>query len=515
MSIIFGPGVGKAPFNSPPDALPDSTPADVNPVVFQAVPNQSGNQTEWRDVNGALLAAIDINGNYTGGSSATSVILAPGSSARNTIQATGDFVGLVNKARTAQTADLQRWVSSGGVVLSRVAVGGGFSVPSITSHSAAAGANSEEFGAGAVTSSTGALAVGAAASATTGNTTALGAAAVAVGQATAVGQSASATALGATAIGQAARAIDTFATALGIAAHADASQSIAIGNGSQALFGTSVALGITAVTTAANQVVIGANDFAYTDAYLGSGVTDPTPSGVVLNATGGSGANVAGASFTLAGGKSTGSAKGGDLLFQTSPAGGAGSGLNALATLLQLTGDNKAAFFAATPIAQQANTADLKDTICGFGFQVNSGASPLNLDGGTLTAGDVIGAPMGGVVTLCQAFTPAGTGADVAEIVVPFSPRDGTTSVTWNVRRIDFRVQTAGGAPSVRVEKSTAAGAFSAATVGDVTLGSGDFEGSNTSSLGTVASGNKLRFNVLTLATAQNWTVEVTLGATT
>jgi hypothetical protein len=172
-------------------------------------------------------------------------------------------------------------------------------------------------------------------------------------------------------------------------------------------------------------------------------------------------------------------------------------------------------FLGATSLARQANTADLKDAFCGFGFQTDGGASPLDLDGGTLTAGDVVGAPMGCVVTLCAAFTPSGTGADTAEVVVPYSPRDGTTSVTWNVRRIDFRVQTAGGAPAVTVEKSTAAGAFSAATVGTVTLGSGAFEGSNTTSLGTVASGNKLRFNVGTLATAQNWTIQVELGATT
>jgi hypothetical protein len=121
--------------------------------------------------------------------------------------------------------------------------------------------------------------------------------------------------------------------------------------------------------------------------------------------------------------------------------------------------------------------------------------------------------PAGGVLVLCAAFTPAGAGADTAEFVVPYSPRDGTTSVTWNVRRIDFRVNAAGGAPAITVEKSTAAGAFSATTVGTVTLGSGAFEGSVTAALGTTASGDKLRFNVGTLATATGWTIEVTLGA--
>jgi len=113
---------------------------------------------------------------------------------------------------------------------------------------------------------------------------------------------------------------------------------------------------------------------------------------------------------------------------------------------------------------------------------------------------------------LCAGFTPSTTGADGAEIPVPYDV-DGTTSVTWNVKRISLRVGTAGGAPSVTIEKSTVVGGFSAAAVGTVTLGSGDNEGSATAALGTVASGNKLRFNVVTLATAQNWTVIVELSS--
>jgi hypothetical protein len=129
---------------------------------------------------------------------------------------------------------------------------------------------------------------------------------------------------------------------------------------------------------------------------------------------------------------------------------------------------------------------------------------------GTLPAG---AAAKGALLTLCAGFIPAGTGADVAELVVPYDSKDGTTSIVWNVRRIDFRVQTAGGAPSVTVEKSTVATAFVATAVGTVTLASGAYEGSVTASLGTVASGNKIRMNVITLATATNWTVEVLLGA--
>jgi hypothetical protein len=114
-------------------------------------------------------------------------------------------------------------------------------------------------------------------------------------------------------------------------------------------------------------------------------------------------------------------------------------------------------------------------------------------------------------VVLCSGTTPQVTGGDVGEIEVPFAA-DGVTSITWNVKRIFFRVGTASGAPAVTVEKSTGTGAFSAAAVGTVTLASAANEGSVTASLGTVASGNKLRFNVGTLTSALNWTIIVELA---
>src|SRR5207247_4401622 len=113
----------------------------------------------------------------------------------------------------------------------------------------------------------------------------------------------------------------------------------------------------------------------------------------------------------------------------------------------------KIAFYNSSPIAQQANTTDLRTAIINLGFIATGGATPLNLNGGTLTAADVIGSPIGRVLVLCSAFTPAATGADTAEFVVPYDSRDRTTSVTWNVHRINFRVGTAGGAPDVPVEK--------------------------------------------------------------
>ena len=116
-------------------------------------------------------------------------------------------------------------------------------------------------------------------------------------------------------------------------------------------------------------------------------------------------------------------------------------------------------------------------------------------------------------IILCSGFTPAGTGADVAEFEIPYNPDDGTTSITWAVKRISLRVSAAGGAPAVTVEKYTGTGAFSATTVGTVTLGSGASEGSKTDSFTTASltSGDKVRFNVGALGSATGWTVALML----
>jgi hypothetical protein len=114
------------------------------------------------------------------------------------------------------------------------------------------------------------------------------------------------------------------------------------------------------------------------------------------------------------------------------------------------------------------------------------------------------------VLVLCAAHTPSGTGADTAEFVVPYSPDDGTTSLTYNLRRATLRVNVAGGAPVAVLEKSTVAGAFSASTLGTLTMPSGDYQVSITSfAIGTVASGDKVRFNVSALGTATGWTIEL------
>jgi hypothetical protein len=114
---------------------------------------------------------------------------------------------------------------------------------------------------------------------------------------------------------------------------------------------------------------------------------------------------------------------------------------------------------------------------------------------------------------LCVGFTPTTTGADSAEVGVPYAA-DGTTTVTWTVRRMDVIVRVAGGAPAVTIEKYTGTGAFVGTTVGTVTLSGGANVGSITGGFGTttLVSGDRLRMNIGALGTATEWTVWLQLG---
>ena len=89
---------------------------------------------------------------------------------------------------------------------------------------------------------------------------------------------------------------------------------------------TSMVFQTTASSTLADRFTIH-SDGTY---YFGNGLTASSPFNVVVNATGGSGTNVAGASLTIAAGKSTGNAVPADIIFQTSVAGSSGTTLQSL-----------------------------------------------------------------------------------------------------------------------------------------------------------------------------------------
>jgi len=126
MSIIFGPGVGNPPLNTPPDTLPDSTPNDRLPVVVQLVPGQTGNLLEFRDTAGVVLSFIDSSGDFSGLAPVGAVTLTPATTARNTIQPTVDNAEcLVLKAHSpTQSVRLMEWEKSDGTLIGGIGPGG-------------------------------------------------------------------------------------------------------------------------------------------------------------------------------------------------------------------------------------------------------------------------------------------------------------------------------------------------------------------------------------------------------
>ncbi len=119
----------------------------------------------------------------------------------------------------------------------------------------------------------------------------------------------------------------------------------AFGFSASAGHSNTVAIGTNSTTTAAGQCVIGGNAAGITSVFIGNGVTHGTPNNIVYNATGGSGANTAGASLALAGGKSTGSANGGSVKVQVSPAGSSGSTLNTLVDAVVIDSNKNSTFY--------------------------------------------------------------------------------------------------------------------------------------------------------------------------
>ena len=133
-----------------------------------------------------------------------------------------------------------------------------------------------------------------------------------------------------------------------------ASNAIAIGGYAAAAFSDSIAIGYDADTTAANQLVIGSPQSPITNVYIGENVTSTTPQDVAINVSGASGTNQSGADLILAGGKGTGNAAGGDIVFSTSDAGGSGSTLQSLSEKVRITNDGYLGVGTSTPSAKLA-----------------------------------------------------------------------------------------------------------------------------------------------------------------
>lgn len=103
---------------------------------------------------------------------------------------------------------------------------------------------------------------------------------------------------------------------------------------------------------ASGDVVIGDSVVGFGQVYIGKGASSGSPIAVTMQPQKSMGTDIAGTNLTLAGGRGTGSGAGGHLIFQTAAAGGSGSSLNSLATMLELTDDDKIGFFGVTPVVQ-------------------------------------------------------------------------------------------------------------------------------------------------------------------
>jgi hypothetical protein len=95
--------------------------------------------------------------------------------------------------------------------------------------------------------------------------------------------------------------------------------------------------------------------------------------------------------------------------------------------------------------ARQAATADIKDVLAGYGLLTNAGASPLNLDGGTLTAGTINGTAyqVSGVALAASNLSNGTTGS--GSVVLATSP---TVSGMTHSGTLALGTTTVSGTPS-------------------------------------------------------------------
>src|SRR3989344_2444293 len=215
------------------------------------------------------------------------------------------------------------------------------------------GALTEQFGYNARAIATSSTAIGNAALANGSSTLAIGYGATAYGiNSVAIGKGALTTNQAAVAVGQSSNAV-IFGVALGSAANSSDNGAIAIGQNASATGARSIAIGENSRATAQGQLVIGAYrpSFYVSDAYFGSGVTDVNVTNFTLHATGGSGTDITGGYISIAGGRSTGNATGGEIRFETSDAGATGSTLRTLTEKMRITGPGLVGIGTTTPSA--------------------------------------------------------------------------------------------------------------------------------------------------------------------
>lgn len=424
--------------------------------VIRGFASQSSDLLQFQDSNGLINGSFDVLGNQlTLGRIASSgtvtqgkLILSDGTTDNfsATLQAatlTGNKIfNLPNisgasgticvSGETCASSGILGYWSRSGTTLSPSTGGDSLSVPG-------AGAGSEKFGLGATAAGANSLAIGNGAAATTSSSIAIGQNATSAaggGGDIVIGNNASVSPTGlngAIVIGTSAvggyRAVTIGAgaagcrlattigfgaicggdnnTIVGFGATGNASNNAtAFGHGASAL-GNSIAIGLAATNTASNQLVIGSSTAAVSNVFIGEGVTDATPLSTTFNATGGSGVDIAGADLIFASGKATGSAVGGDLLFQTSNAGSSGATLQSLTTKMIITETGNVGIGTTTPASKleilQASQAATQGLYIGnvsgnLKLYENVGNTSTIETGGSFVFGAPSSVPLGGTL---------------------------------------------------------------------------------------------------------------------
>lgn len=136
---------------------------------------------------------------------------------------------------------------------------------------------------------------------------------------------------------------------------------IAIGDSANPGHANVIVFGRSAASTDTNQCVFGSSDSNINDYYFGQGVTVASVTDVTLNATGGSGTDIAGASIDLNGGPGTGAGTGGGVRLRCAPAGTTGSTPNTLQTgveVIDSSGELGIGLYGVTPTTQAAHIED-------------------------------------------------------------------------------------------------------------------------------------------------------------
>lgn len=386
-------------------------------IIIKGATSQTANLQEWQNNAGTALAGVDAlgigyfpalyqggyevcdtSGNCSGTGGYGNVLQGGNSFATTMVLGTND-----NNALAFETNGTSYFTLTTAGVL-QGSNGATISVPGT-------GTNSEQFGLGASATGASSLAVGNGASAGGSNATAIGLSAsagylrsTAVGafattgnqDTVAIGHGASAAHIYSIAIGRGAASVGDTSVSIGQEASAS-NKSIALGANAVAGQSNSIAIGRQAATTATNQLVIGSTGAAISQGFFGNGVTAAAPQSFTLNATGGSGTDIAGANLLFAGGRGTGTGVGGDILFQTAAAGGAtGSSLNALTERMRITSAGNVGIAVNNPSAKLHVLGTTRFSVAGIATasSISDSTNFLQSDKGTVsvfigTAGNV------------------------------------------------------------------------------------------------------------------------------